>query len=95
MGNYAVFLEGKNFALRRGREKELFGFFVTVRIEAHSEPEAKIKATALVESDPQLVDGYKADANVASTVEVKIVHELLPENKMKNTEFVFFPIKET
>jgi len=95
MGNYAVFLEGKNFGLSRNGSNELFGFFVTVRVEAESEREAEITATALIESDPQLADAYKADANETPKIEVKVVHQLLPENKMKNTELIFFSMGET
>ena len=95
MGNYAVFLEGKDFELLRGGSKELFGFFVTVRVEAQSEREAEISATAIVKSDPQLAHAYKADANEIPRIEVKVVHQLLTENKMKNTKFEFFPMRET
>ena len=94
MGNYAVFLEGKNFELSRGGGKELFGFFVTVRVETHSEREAEISATNHVKSDPQLADAFKENASVTPEIEVKVVHLLLPENKMKNTEFEFFPMGE-
>ena len=73
----------------------MFGFFVTVRVEAQSEREAEISATALVKSDPQLAHAYKAGANETPKIEVKVVHQLLPENRMKNTEFEFFPMGET
>jgi hypothetical protein len=94
MANYAVFLEGEDFELLHGEGKELLGFFVTVRVEAQSDCEAKIRATNLVKSDPQLADAFKATAAKAPKIEVKIVHQLLPENKMKSTGFVFFPMKE-
>ena len=94
MGNYAVFLEGKNFELSQGGSKELFGFCVTVRVEAQSEREEKISATALVKSDPQIAHAYKAEAKETPKIEVKVVHQLLPENKMKNTKFEFFPMGE-
>ena len=95
MANYAVFLEGKNFELSRGGFKELFGFFVTVRVDAPSEHDAGVNATTVLKSDAQLADAFKEGASKTPQIEVKVVHELLPENKMKNTEFVFFSMKET
>lgn len=94
MANYAVLLEGNDYELSRGGSKELLGFFVTVRVDAQSECEVKISATNLVKSDPELADAFKSAADKTPKIEVKVVHQLLPENKMKNTEFVFFPMNE-
>jgi hypothetical protein len=94
MANYAVFLEGANFVLTRGIGKELLGFFVTVRVESSSAQEAASGAISLVKSDPQLEEAFRAVSEKTPTVVVKVVHELLPENRMKNTEFMFFPMEE-
>lgn len=94
MANYAVFLEGKNLELSRDGRKELLGFFVTVRVEAQSEYDAKTSATTLIKSDPQLADAFKATAGKEPKIQVNVVHQLLPENKMKNTGYVFFPMEE-
>jgi len=90
MINYAVFLEGNNFELTHAGKKDLFGFFITVRIEADSESEAKSEAIQLVKSDPELSEAYRADAKEAPVIKVKVVHELLSENKMNKTKYTFF-----
>jgi len=94
MPNYAVFLEGNNFELSHIGRKELLGFFVTVRVEAQTEREAEIQAIQLVKSDPQLSNAFRADARETPIVKVKVVHELLPENRMEKTGYIFFPMEE-
>ena len=94
MANYAVFLQGENFELPRDGGKQLLGFFVTVRVEAESEAEAGSKAIQLVKSDSQLEDSFKADAAVSSDLRVKLLHQLLPENRMDRTEYTFYPMGE-
>lgn len=93
MANYAVFLEGSDFDLYNGR-KEIVGFFVTVRVETDSEQEAARRAIELVKSDSLLQEAFGSDASTIPRIDVKVVHELPPENKMKNTEFTFFPMEE-
>ncbi len=94
MTNYAVFLEGNDFELSRNGSKEALGFFVTVRVESQSEQEAASRAIEVVKADPQLEEAFRADTGKNPRIEAKVVHELLPENTMKNTEFVFFPMEE-
>jgi hypothetical protein len=94
MKNYAIFLMGEDFMLSRGESKELCGFFVTVRVEANTEEEAGAEAIQALKSDPQLADAFEADAPRPPKIEVRVVHELLPENKMKNTKYTFFPMEE-
>jgi hypothetical protein len=94
MTNYAVFLEGNDFELSRNGSKEALGFFVTVRVESQSEQEAASRAIEIIKADPQLGEALRADTGKNPRIEVKVVHELLPENNMKNTEFVFFPMEE-
>ena len=94
MKNYAVFLMGEDFMLSRDGSNELCGFFVTVRVEANSEDEAGADAIQIVKSDPHLADAFKTDAIEKPKIEVRVVHELLPDNKMKNTGYTFFPMEE-
>ena len=94
MTNYAVFLQGDNFQLSREGVIQLLGFFVTLRVEAESEPEAEKKAIQLVRSDSQLAEAFKENSPASPEIRVKVVHQLLPENKMKNTEFTFFKMEE-
>ena len=94
MNNYAVFLMGEDFMLLQNGGKRLCGFFVTVRVEANTEEEAGAEAIQVLKSDPQLADAFKADAPKTPKVEVRVVHELLPENRMKNTEYTFFSMEE-
>ena len=94
MTNYAVFLEGNDFELSRNGSKEAFGFFVTVRVESQSEQEAASRAIEIVKADPQLEEAFRADTSKIPRIEAKVVHELLSENTMKNTELVFFPMEE-
>ena len=93
MTNYAVFLEGNDFQLSRKGSKEALGFFVTVRVESQSEQEAVGRAIEIVKADPQLEEAFRATSK-SPRIEAKVVHELLPENTMKNAEFVFFPMEE-
>jgi hypothetical protein len=94
MANYAVFLEGNNFELARGTNKELLGFFVTVRVESPTEQEAANSAILFIKSAPQLEAAFQVGGITTPSIEVKVIHELLPENMMKNSEFVFFPMEE-
>jgi hypothetical protein len=94
MANYAVFLEGNDFELSRNGRKEIVGFFVTVRVETDSEHEAASRAIDAVKSDPLLKEAFGSEASTIPRIDTKVVHELLPENKMKNTEFTFFPMEE-
>ena len=74
---------GEDFMLPNSGSKELCGFFVTVRIEADTEDEAGAAALEVLKEDPQLADAFKADSPKTPKIEVRVVHELLPENKMK------------
>ena len=74
--------------------KELCGFFVTVRVEANTEDEAGAAALEVLKKDPKLADAFKASSPKTPRIEVRVVHELLPENKMKNTEYTLFPMEE-
>ncbi len=94
MANYAVFLEGNNFELMREGRKNRFGFFVTVRVDSPSEHDAKDSAISLVRSAPELQEAFQNTSEIKPSIEAKVVHELLPENKMKNTEFKFFPMED-
>jgi len=94
MTNYAVFLQGENFELSHEGEVRLLGFFVTVRVEAESEPEAEKRAIQHVKSDPQLAEAFKAGVAASPEVRVNVVHQLLPDNKMGNTVYTFFPMEE-
>lgn len=94
MPNYAVFLEGNDFELSRNGRKEVVGFFVTVRVETESEQEAASRAIEVVKLAPLLQEAFRPEASAMPRIEAKVVHELLPENKMKNTEFTFFPTEE-
>lgn len=93
MANYAVFLEGNNFELMREGRKDRFGFFVTVRVDAPSEDDAKERAISLIRSAPELQEAFQNILEIEPSIGAKVVHVLLPENKMKNTEFTFFPIE--
>ncbi len=94
MTNYAVFLQGDNFELSRDGRKQLLGFFVTVRVEAESEADAGNKAIQLVKSDSHLADAFMAGTAASPEIQVKVVHQLLPENKMTRTEYSFFPMND-
>jgi hypothetical protein len=94
MKNYAVFLEGNDFELTRKGTKEIVGFFVTVRVETTSEDEATVRAIEIVKSYEILKEAFSPSATATPRLDVKLVHELLPNNKMKNTELVFFPMVE-
>jgi hypothetical protein len=65
MANYAVFLEGEDFELSHSGSKELLGFFVTVRVEAQSECEAKISGVTLVKSTGSVSIDYLYFAVIA------------------------------
>jgi hypothetical protein len=94
MKNYAVFLMGEDFMLPNNGSKELCGFFITVRVEADTEDEAGAAVLEVLKEDPQLADAFKAGSPKTPRIEVRVLHELLPENKMKNTEYTFFPMEE-
>jgi len=94
MPNFAVFLEGSNFELSRNGLNEVVGFFVSVRVEAQSEQEAANCAIEVVKSDPLLQQEFRPEASAIPRIDAKVVHELQPESKMKNTEFIFFPMEE-
>lgn len=94
MANFAVFLQGSDFELSRGGNKGSLGFFITVRVEAQTEEAAASAAIGVVKSDIQLEEAFTVEAANTPIIEVKVIHELLPENRMKNTEFVFFPMEE-
>lgn len=94
MKNYAVFLEGNDFELSRNGHKKALGFFVTVRVEATSEQEAASTATELMKSHLELKEAYEEKADTSPNIAVKVVHELLPENKMMDTEFTFYSMEE-
>ncbi|MDX8400211.1 MAG: hypothetical protein R8K20_08170 [Gallionellaceae bacterium] len=94
MTNYAVFLQGSDFELSRGGKKEALGFFITVRVDAQTEEEAASAAIGVVKSDHQLEEAFRAEATKVPIIEVKVIHELPPENMMKNIEFVFFTMEE-
>jgi len=93
MNNYAVFLMGEDFMLPHNGSKKLCGFFVTVRVEADTEDEARAGAIHVLKADPQLADAFTANSPKTPKIEVRVVHKLLPENKMKNTEYTFFPME--
>ena len=93
MKNYAVYLEGADFLLPRGDKKELLGFFVTVRVEAESDLAARVAAQTLVESDPELTGAFR-EQGIAPKLTVKVVHELLPDNRMSKTPYMYFPMEE-
>ena len=94
MPNYAVFLEGNDFALSRNGRREVVGFFVTVRVETESEHEAASRAIEVVKSNSMLQEAFGPEPGAVPRIEAKAVHELMPDNKMKNTEFTFFPMEE-
>jgi hypothetical protein len=94
MANYAVFLEGNDFALNFGGVEQAVGFFITVRVEAHSEEAAATAAIAIVRADPRLAEAFSGATLQHLRLEPKVVHELPPENRMENTGFVFFPMEE-
>ena len=94
MKNYAVFLQGNDFSLTRDDIKDVLGFFITVRVEAESEEKASILATEIVKSEPELAEAFSTNASTKPSIEVKVVHELLPENKMNKTEFFFYSMEE-
>jgi hypothetical protein len=94
MPNYAVFVEGNDFQLSRNGRKEVVGFFVTVRVVTDSEREAASCAIEVVRSDPMLQEAFRPGAGPIPRIQVKVVHELMPDNKMKNTQFTFFPMEE-
>lgn len=94
MTNYAVFLEGEDFELTRDGGKDLFGFFVTVRVEAESVREAEREAIELIKSDPTLAEAFKSVGKEALRINSRVVHQLLPENRMDKTEYTFFPMEE-
>ena len=94
MNNYAVFLMGEDFMLSRDGSMELYGFFVTVRVETDTEEEAGVEAIKIVKSDPELADAFKADTIKAPKIEVRVVHHLLPDYKMKKTKYTYFLMAE-
>ena len=95
MKNYAVFLMGEDFMLPNNGSKELCGFFITLRVEADTEDEAGAAAYRSAEGrSAAIADAFKAGSPKTPRIEVRVVHELLPENKMKNTEYTFFPMEE-
>ena len=94
MKNYAVFLEGNDFELTRKGKKEIVGFFITIRVETASEAEAASRAIEVIKSYDLLKEAFNPNATVTPRLDAKLVHELLPNNKMKNTELVFFPIEK-
>lgn len=88
MGNYAVFLERTNFRLSQGGES-LSGFFMTKRVDASDGDEAQRIAIQELWKHPELAG--QQGSTPAPTIEARVVHELLPSVKMKDTELhVFF-----
>lgn len=94
MANYVVFLEGNDFELTSNGHKEVVGFFITVRVEAQTEEVAAEKAIEVVKADPCLAEAFAGGSRKSPRIEAKVVHELPAENKMKNTDFQFFPMVE-
>lgn len=86
--NFAVFLMGENFLVAGC--PELQGFFITKRIEAPSEETAAAQAVSAIKTDPRLC---QADS-VAPTITVKVIHQLAESNRMKDTEYIFFPMAD-
>lgn len=85
---------GEDFMLPKSGSKGLCGFFVTLRVEANTEDDAGAEAIQVLKADPRLADAFKANAPKTPKFEVRVVHELLPENQMKNTEYTFFSMEE-
>lgn len=94
MKNYAVFLHGENFDIHYQGKRQPVGFFTTVRVEAASEKEAANLAVKVIENDPELLEAFQPEASTAPDLRVKVIHELEPNNKMRNTGHVFFTMDE-
>jgi hypothetical protein len=90
MKNYAVFLHCENFDIQYKGKKQPVGFFTTVCVEAETNEAASQLAVQVIESDPTLADAFALVASTKPLIEVKVVHELEPGNKMKSTTYIFF-----
>ena len=88
-------LQGQNFELEQEGRLALFGFFVTVCVEAKSKEEAEVAARMVVQSDPKLSAAYQGQLSVEPSISVEVVHDLTPEIKMFKTGYTFFPMDES
>lgn len=94
MLNYAIFLMGENFPMDYDGDVVLQGFFVTKRVEAENEEVAREMAIAGIKSTPIIASSILLAGVTEPTIQVKVVHLLPDHNKMKDTEFVFFPMED-
>ncbi|MDR6674629.1 hypothetical protein [Xanthomonas sp. 1678] len=85
--NFAVFLMGENFLVAGC--PELQGFFITKRIEAPGEEAAAAQAVSAIQAGPR----WGLAASVAPTIAVKVVHPLDASIRMKDTDYLFFPME--
>jgi len=94
MTNYAVFLHGENFEIHYEGKKQAVGFFTTVHVEAETEEIAGHMAVEVVESDLVLSEAFAPGASAKPDLQIRVIHELEPDNKMKNTKYTFFAMDE-
>lgn len=94
MTNYAVFLNGENFDIHFEGKRQLVGFFTTVRVEAETDEAAAHMAVDVVMSDSMLSEAFSAGTSTKPDLQIKAIHVLEPDNKMKNTPHTFFSMNE-
>lgn len=90
MKNFAVFLHCENLDVTHKGVKDLYGLFITIRVECEDEGDAGSKAIECLKSEPLLVEAFSSAARVAPEIVVAVIHELPFSNKMKNTPLDLF-----
>ncbi|WP_177418983.1 hypothetical protein [endosymbiont of Lamellibrachia barhami] len=91
---YAVFLQGENYEIPTNEKTKHVGFFVTKVVDASNKISAEEQAMVLVGKDPQIIKAIAMSDGIEPTLEVKVVHELLHESRMKHTTYTYFPMEE-
>jgi hypothetical protein len=94
MKNYAVFLHCKNLDVTHNDVKDIYGLFITIRVECENESTAGNKAVEFLKSEPLLAEAFSSGARVLPNIVVAVVHELPSSNKMKNTPYDLFLLSE-
>jgi len=88
-----VFVQGENFNLEVDGKLQLAGFFASRRAEAEIEAEASSIVLRQLKGEPELKDGFLC-GSVASSMVVKVVHEMPFDHKNTYSGFTFYPMDE-
>lgn len=94
MKNFAVFLHCENLDVIHNGVKDLYGLFVTIRVECEEKVDAGGKAIEYLKSEPLLAEAFSSSARIVPEIVVAVVHELPFSNKMNNTPLNLFLMSE-